>query len=106
MMKKYTNKQLSQLEALNKQIEIRSARHHNIELRNQWMRAKTIKNYQSEYDRIRSHLNDSTLPGATREMIVKRKTTLEGLGARAFDTISDNMAEERTPGLRRLRRID
>jgi hypothetical protein len=39
-------------------------------------------------------------------MIVKRKTTLEGLGARAFDTISDNMAEERTPGLRRLRRID
>jgi hypothetical protein len=39
-------------------------------------------------------------------MIFKRKATLEGLGARAFDTISDNVSEERTPGLRRLRHID
>jgi hypothetical protein len=97
---------LSQLGALNKQIKIRSAKHHNIELRNQWVRATTKNNYQSEYDRIRSHLNDSTLQGTTREIIFKRKATLEGLGARAFDTISDNIAEERTPGLRRLRRID
>jgi hypothetical protein len=105
-MKTYTNKQLSQLEALNKQIELRNSRHHNIELRNQWMQANTINTYQSEYDRIRSHLNDSTLPGTTREMIFKRKATLEGLGARAFDTISDNSSEERTPGLIRLIRID
>jgi hypothetical protein len=70
------------------------------------MRAKTIKNYQSEYDRIRSHLSDTTLPGVTREQILKRTKTLESLGARAFDNISDTMIEERTPGLRRLRRVE
>jgi hypothetical protein len=70
------------------------------------MRSKTIKNYQSEYDPIRSHLNGSILPGTTREMRFKRKATLEGFGAKAPDTISDNVSEERTPGLRRLRRID
>ena len=52
------------------------------------MRAKTIKNYQTEYDRIRNHLANTTMPGITREQALKRTTTLEGLGARAFDTIS------------------
>ena len=88
MMQKYTNKQLCQLEAMHKQLEIINSRREATELRNQWMRAKTIKNYQTEYDRIRNHLANTTMPGITREQALKRTKTLEGLGARAFDTIS------------------
>ena len=87
MMNKCTDQQLSQLQAMNKQVEARISRQHNIDIRNQWMRAKTVKNYQSEYDRTRGHLNDTTMPGITREVILKRKATLESLGAKAFDTI-------------------
>jgi hypothetical protein len=59
----------------------------NIEIRNQWMCAKTIKNYKTEYDRIRNHLEHSTTPRTTRDQIIKRKETLEDIGARAFDII-------------------
>jgi hypothetical protein len=87
MLKNYTKMQLSQLEELNKQIEVRKSRRENIALRNQWMKAKTVKNYQTEYDRIRNHLANTTTPGLTREHAQKRVKVLEGLGARAFDII-------------------
>ena len=38
----------------------------SIELRNKWMHDKTVKKYQTEYDRIRGHLDNSTTPGLTR----------------------------------------
>jgi len=66
-------KQTKQLQFLNEQIEVRAARRQNITLRNSWMQAKTSKNYQTEYDRIRSHLQDSVAPGKTVESINKRK---------------------------------
>ena len=66
-------KQTKQLQFLNEQIDVRAARQHNITLRNSWMQAKTSKNYQTEYDRIRSHLQDSVAPGKTVESINKRK---------------------------------
>ena len=88
MLKKFNTIQLKQIEEMNKQIEARVSRRHSINLRNEWMHAKTVKNYQSEYDRIRNHLEHSTTPGITREQVIKRKKTLESLGAKAFDTIS------------------
>jgi hypothetical protein len=60
-----------------KQIEVRQSRTENIALRNQWMQAKNITNYQTEYDRIRNHLQHSTTPATTRDQISKRKKTLE-----------------------------
>ena len=88
MLKKYSNMQLSQIEAMHKQAEAHMNKRKSIELRNKWMQAKTMKNYQSEYDRIRSHLDHSTTPHLTRDVVVNRKRTLEALGARAFDPIS------------------
>jgi hypothetical protein len=72
---------------LNEQIETRAARHQSILIRNAWTQAKTSKNYQTEYDRIRSHLQNSIAPGHTVQTINNRKKVLEGLGARAIDNI-------------------
>ena len=80
--------QPSQLEAMNKEMEVRRTRRSNIDIRNKWQQAKTVKNYQSEYDRIRSHLGNSATPFVTRQTIINRKRVLEALGAKAFDVMS------------------
>ena len=85
MLAKHMRMQLSQLEAMNKEIEVRHARRANIDIRNKWQQAKTVKNYQSEYDRIRSHLGNSSMPYVTKQTVMNRKKTLEALGAKAFD---------------------
>ena len=88
MLNTYSNMQLSQIEAMNKQVEAQMKKKKSIELRNKWMQAKTVKNYQTEYDRIRGHLDNSTTPELTRDVVVNRNRTLEALGARAFNTIN------------------
>jgi hypothetical protein len=70
---RHMKKQTKQLQHLNEQIEVRAARRQNIALRNSWMQAKVSKNYQTEYDRIRNHLQNSIAPGHTVETINKRK---------------------------------
>ena len=57
-----TKMQTKQLEQLNHQIEVRASQVKNLALRSQWQQAKTIKNYQSEYDRIRNHLANNAHP--------------------------------------------
>ena len=88
-MRKYMDMQTHQLERMNKEIEVRHNRKANIEIRNGWLRAKTIKNYQTEYDRIRNHMANSAVNSTgewmTRERINNRKGVLEKLGAQAFD---------------------
>ena len=86
-LKKYMHMQSHQLDRINKEIEVRHNRKANLNIRNGWLRAKTIKNYQSEYDRIRSHMADSAAPFVLRSTINNRKTALERLGAQAFDGI-------------------
>ena len=69
--------QTKQLEQLNHQIEVRASKVKNLALRNQWQQAKTIKNCQSEYNRIRNHLNDNTLiPNTTRLQVNNIKKPL------------------------------
>ena len=87
-MRKHMNIQISQIERLNKEIETRRNRTANIDIRNGWLRAKTIKNYQSEYDRIRNHMANSIVNSAgewvLRDKLNNRKGALEKLGAQAF----------------------
>ena len=78
------NIQISQIERLNKEIKTRRNRTANIDIRNGWLRAKTIKNYQSEYDRIRNHMENSAMPWLLRDKLNNRKGALEKLGAQAF----------------------
>ena len=87
MLAKHMRMQLSQLEAMNKEMEVRRSRRANIDTRNKWQQAQTVKNYQSEYDRIRIHLGNSAIPYVTRTTIMNRKTALEALGAKAFDVM-------------------
>ena len=89
-MRKYMDMQSSQLERLSKEIELRHNRTANLNIRNGWLRGQTIKNYQSEYDRIRNHLGNSAVnsTGAewiTRDKLNNRKRALEKLGAKAFN---------------------
>ena len=88
-MRKYMDMQSSQLERINKEIELRHNRTANLNIRNGWLQAKTIKNYQSEYDRIRNHMANSAVntrgEWMTREKLKNRKRALEMLGAQAFD---------------------
>ena len=79
--------QTHQLERMNKEIETRHNRKSNLEIRNGWLRAKTIKNYQSEYDRIRGELGTSMMPYVLMEQLIKRKSVLEKLGAQAVSGI-------------------
>ena len=79
------NMQLKQLERLNREMEVRGTRKANLEIRNKWVQSKNIKNYQSEYDRIRSHMANSVVPFVTVERLQSRKSVLERLGAKAFD---------------------
>ena len=81
------NMQLHQLERLNTEIEVRASRAHNLDIRNRWLHAQKVKNYQSEYDRIRAHMNNSVLPYHTTTKVKNRKAALEKLGAQAFDTM-------------------
>ena len=87
MLRQHMNRQFNQLERLNKEIEIKQTRTANLDIRNKWMHNKKIKNYQSEYDRIRSHMGDSMNPHHTMDSLHRRKKTLESLGAKAFDGI-------------------
>ena len=79
--------QLHQLERFNKKMEVRAARTENLDLRNKWLQAKKIKNYQSEYDRIRGHMENSVLPFQTTAKVQNRKAALEKLGGKEFDAI-------------------
>ncbi len=82
---RYSKLQAKQLQFMNEQIEARASIHQNIAIRSQWMQAKTSKNYQTEYDRIRSHLENNLFPHETKEKVKNRKHDLEALGARAID---------------------
>ena len=87
MLARHSKMQTKQLQFMNAQIEARAARTQNIATRNGWMQAKTSKNYQTEYDRIRGHLENNLLPHETKEKVKNRKRELESMGARAIDQI-------------------
>jgi hypothetical protein len=79
------NMQYQQLDRLNKELEIRHTRAANLDIRNKWMHDKNIKNYQSEYDRIRTHMVHSVVPHETWGRLKQRKAALKQLGAQAID---------------------
>ena len=87
MLRKHMNMQLHQLERMNKDIEVRVNRAQNLDIRNKWLQQHKIKNYQSEYDRIRGHMANSVLPYETVQKVKNRKKELEKLGAQAFHTM-------------------
>ena len=87
-MEKYSRKQISQLKAVNNQIEARLTRTKSVALTNEWKQKQAMRNYQSEYDRIRNELLNSALPFQTQEGVIKRKAELEKMGVKICSMIS------------------
>ena len=46
------------------------------------------RNYQSEYDRIRSHVEDSATPSLNKDHLKGKMARLKALGAKAVDSIN------------------
>ena len=87
-MEKYSKRQISQLKDINNQIEARLTRTKSIALTNEWKQKQNMRNYQSEYDRIRNELLNSALPFQTQEGVIKRKAELEKMGVKIYNIIS------------------
>ena len=65
-MERYSKLHLSQLKHLNAQIEARLTRTKSVALVNEWRQKQNIRNYTSEYDRIRNELSNSAIPYQTK----------------------------------------
>jgi uncharacterized protein YukE len=87
-MEQYSKMQLSQFKELNNQIETRLTRTKSVALTNEWRQKQNMRNYQSEYDRIRNELENSALPYQTQDSIKKRKIELEKMGVKIYNIIS------------------
>ena len=47
-----------------------------------------MRNYQSEYDRLRNELSSSALPFQTKEGVINRKAELYTMGTTIYNIIS------------------
>ena len=87
-MERYSKMQLSQLKHLNDQIKARLTRTKSVALVNEWRQQQNMRNYQSEYDRIRNELSNSAIPYQTKEGLKKRVIELQNMGATVYNIIS------------------
>ena len=68
-------------------VEAHQGRAKSVALRREILEKQKMKNYQTEYDRIRSHLSESKHPFQTQEKIKSRTEHLKSLGAKAVSGI-------------------
>ena len=87
-MEKYSTTQISHLKEVHKQTEARLTRTKSVALTNDWKQKQRVRNYQSEYDRIRNELSNSAISFQTQEGIVERKVAIERLGVQIINIIA------------------
>ena len=73
------NKYMITLEHNKRLLEGRQSRVALVALKNKWRRQQDKLNYQSEYDRIKSILQDSVLKGTSKKHLEDRVKTLENM---------------------------
>ena len=78
---------LAYYKRVQKEIDAHKTKASLITLRRQWLEKQKINNYQNEYNRVRSVLNNSITGELTNEKLNKRKGELKKLGARMIDQI-------------------
>ena len=59
----------------------------SVALRKEILERQKRRNYNSEYERLRSHVENSATPALTRDRAKSRAEHLKSLGARAVDSI-------------------
>ena len=84
----YRKLQLEQIKHLSDHINAYRTRAESVALRKEVLEKQNVRNYQSEYDRIRAHLEDSAVPYKTKEGLRVRSDHLKALGAKAVGSIS------------------
>ena len=80
--------QLGQAKYLNDMAEIFQDRTKSTHLRREILQKQQQRNYQSEYDRLRSHVEGSASGTITKQHITDRVAHLKKLGAKAVDGIN------------------
>lgn len=84
----FSNIQLDHIKHLHSQLEARKNLSASVAFRKEILEKKKIKNYQTEYDRIRAHLEaNSATPYLVKADVRSRADELRKLGAQAFDAI-------------------
>ena len=83
----YQRMQLSQVKYLNDMADVFQNRTKSTALRREILQKQQSRNYQSEYDRIRGHVEDSATPAQTKDHLKGRQAILKALGAKAVDSI-------------------
>jgi hypothetical protein len=81
----YQQMQLNQAKYLNDMADIFQNRAKSTHLRREILQKQNQRNYQSEYDRLRSHIEGSASGSITKQHITDRVAHLKKLGARAVD---------------------
>ena len=84
---KYHQFQLNQIKQLSEEAKAYRNRTKSVALRKEILDKQNIRNYQSEYERIRAHIDNSTTPTLTIDGLKSRAERLKQLGAKALDTI-------------------
>ena len=83
----YQQKQLSQVKYLNEMAEAYQNRTKSIALRKEILEKQKRRNYQSESERLRGHVENSATPSLTRDHLKTRTDRFKSLGAWAVDSI-------------------
>jgi hypothetical protein len=84
----YQRMQLNQAKYLNDQAEIFQNRTKSTHLRRQILQKQQSRNYQTEYDRLRNHVEGSASGTITKQHVTDRVAHLKKLGAKAVDGIN------------------
>ena len=84
----YQAMQLRRVKYLNDMSDAFQNRTKSTSLRREISEKQRTRTYQSEYDRIRNHVENSATPTLTKDRLNSRVAHLKTLGAKALDTIN------------------
>ena len=84
----YQRMQLSQVKYLNDRAEVFQNRTKSTHLRREILQKQNQRNYRSEYERIRTLVEDSATPALNKDRLRDKMAHLKKLGAKAVDSIT------------------
>ena len=84
----YQKTQLSQVKYLNDMADAFQNRTKSTALHREILQKQQQRNYRSEYERIRAHVEDSATPALNKVHMRGKMAQLKKLGAQAVDSIT------------------
>ena len=84
----YQRMQLNQVKYLNDMADVFQNRTKSTHLRREILQKQEQRNYRSEYDRIRAHVEDSATGVFNKDHLRTKMAQLKKLGAKAVDSIT------------------